>query len=56
VTRRRSFIVFFLIAGDVAYATLLAGGTGSGTKDSLSRGLAYDGPRDVDSGLTSAEF
>ena len=40
-------IAFFLIAADVAYATLLAGGKGSGTKDSLWRGLAYDGFVDV---------
>jgi len=48
-------IAFFLIAADVAYATLLARGKGSGTKDSLWRGLAYDGPRDVDSGLTTVQ-
>src|ERR1700726_2415668 len=53
---RRHFAQFVsAIDTDVAYATLLARGKGSGTKDSLWRGLAYDGPRDVDSGLTTVQ-
>jgi hypothetical protein len=38
------------------YATLLADGTGSGTKDYLWCGLAYDGPCDVVSGLTTVQI
>jgi hypothetical protein len=48
-------IASFLITTCVAYATLLADGTGSGTKDSLWCGLAYDDSCDIDFGLTTVQ-